>query len=198
MNYIGAFVLVLGFIVVAQLFGVVQRSGEVLVRTRQAMADVLDPELDDDEKERRLQRHALRLIVLFVILVVSGATVLLLPTGLVYLADLAGWLPFDDSIAMALSWEFIACVSVAIIGYVWFVSAQSRRQEGLSTFENRYSATDQLLHQVVFGTIGAQVVFADLEDRVFRRRLTSIDAMRPLFITGLPRSGTTMLLNVLS
>jgi hypothetical protein len=63
-------------------------------------------------------------------------------------------------------------------------------------FENRYSAVDRLLHKLAFSTRQAQIGLADLEDVMFRDRLARQELDRPLFITALPRAGTTLLLEL--
>jgi len=63
-------------------------------------------------------------------------------------------------------------------------------------FENRYSALDRLLHKLAFSTRKAQVGLADVEDVMFRDRLARYELDRPLFITALPRAGTTFLLEL--
>jgi hypothetical protein len=63
-------------------------------------------------------------------------------------------------------------------------------------FEIRYSAVDRLLHHLAFATRKAQIGLADLEDMMFRDRLARHELDRPLFITALPRAGTTLLLEV--
>jgi hypothetical protein len=64
------------------------------------------------------------------------------------------------------------------------------------TFENRYSAVDRLLHKLAFSTRKAQLGLADLEDVMFCDRLVHHELDRPLFITALPRAGTTLLLEL--
>ena len=54
-----------------------------------------------------------------------------------------------------------------------------------------------MLHRLAFSSAGLQVSLADLEDRLFAEKLSSVSAERPVFITSLPRAGTTILLNVL-
>lgn len=61
-----------------------------------------------------------------------------------------------------------------------------------------YSWLDQVLHKVAFKGIGIQKEIADLEDRLFGRNLENISIKKPVFITSLPRAGTTLLLEVLS
>ncbi len=63
-------------------------------------------------------------------------------------------------------------------------------------FENRYSALDRLLHKLAFSTRKAQIGLADVEDIIFRDRLARHELDRPLFITALPRAGTTLLLEL--
>ena len=57
-----------------------------------------------------------------------------------------------------------------------------------------YSPLDRTLHQVAFNTYHAQVSLADFEDRLFSKQLVNCKNERPVFITALPRAGTTLLL----
>jgi len=63
-------------------------------------------------------------------------------------------------------------------------------------FENRYSKLDRALHQVAFNSYSFQVAVSTFEDRWFAKRLSTIDIKRPVFITALPRAGTTLLLEI--
>lgn len=65
-------------------------------------------------------------------------------------------------------------------------------------FQSRYSRWDRLLHKLAFGTVALQKALADLEDRIYAPRLRGIALDRPVFITSLPRAGTTLLLEILS
>lgn len=62
----------------------------------------------------------------------------------------------------------------------------------------RYSAAERLLHRLAFATVPAQKAASDLEDRLFARRFAPIPIDRPVFITALPRAGTTLLLELLA
>jgi hypothetical protein len=61
-----------------------------------------------------------------------------------------------------------------------------------------YSWPDRMLHRVAFSALAAQVAVSDIEDRVFSKRLEPIELRHPVFITALPRAGTTLLLEILS
>lgn len=65
------------------------------------------------------------------------------------------------------------------------------------TFASRYGRLDRLLHDLAFHGIAAQKALAEIEDRVYARRLNGVEIARPVFVTGLPRAGTTLLLEVL-
>ena len=64
-------------------------------------------------------------------------------------------------------------------------------------YVNTYSKIDRALHRMAFASGGIQEAVADIEDRMNRRILARIPLVRPVFITALPRAGTTMLLNLL-
>ncbi len=61
-------------------------------------------------------------------------------------------------------------------------------------FENSYSLADRVLHRLAFATRRLQIDFAETEDR----GLADIPLRPPLFVTGLPRAGTTLLLECIA
>jgi hypothetical protein len=66
----------------------------------------------------------------------------------------------------------------------------------MMAFANRYSALDRALHRLAFLSRPAQLVLADVEERLFEARLAEIVVQTPVFITALPRAGTTLLLEM--
>ena len=66
------------------------------------------------------------------------------------------------------------------------------------TGRNPYSGAERLLHRLAFASVAAQKGAADIEDRLLARRFADIRIDRPVFITSLPRAGTTLLLELLS
>jgi len=62
-------------------------------------------------------------------------------------------------------------------------------------FDERYGGLDRLLYRVAFRAGTAQHALADVENMLYRDALPSAD--EPVFITALPRSGTTILLKLL-
>ncbi len=65
------------------------------------------------------------------------------------------------------------------------------------TFEDRYSWLDRLLHRTAFRAGTAQHALADVEEMIYQDALADIAVEHPVFVTALPRSGTTILLRLL-
>ena len=68
----------------------------------------------------------------------------------------------------------------------------------MSGGRDRYSALDRFLHTLAFTTWAPQLTAADIEKTVYGARLSAIPVERPIFITSLPRAGTTLLLEIFS
>ncbi|MCI0564435.1 MAG: sulfotransferase [Nitrososphaera sp.] len=62
---------------------------------------------------------------------------------------------------------------------------------------DNYSALDKLIHGLAFRKVGLQRSLSHMEDIHHRKDLESIDSSKPVFITSLPRAGTTILLEAL-
>lgn len=66
-----------------------------------------------------------------------------------------------------------------------------------TTSTSRYGLLDRLLHSIAFVHPRLQRVLADIESDLFKSRLQNVAIKRPVFITGLPRAGTTLILELL-
>ena len=64
-------------------------------------------------------------------------------------------------------------------------------------FDDRYGWTDRLLHRVAFRLGIAQRTLADVETTLYRDALQAVSVESPVFLTSLPRAGTTILLRLL-
>ena len=60
----------------------------------------------------------------------------------------------------------------------------------------QYSLLDKILHNIAFSSWSAQAAFSDIEDLFFKTQINNTTIKEPVFISGLPRSGTTLLLNL--
>lgn len=68
----------------------------------------------------------------------------------------------------------------------------------MANFEDKYSFIDKALHYLVFKTIKLQLSLAQNETVDYYEKLQQCNVEKPIFITSLPRSGTTILLDVLT
>ncbi len=63
-------------------------------------------------------------------------------------------------------------------------------------FKSNYSKANKILHRFAFGSQRAQIILADMEDDLYKSRIKGVEIHEPVFITGLPRAGTTTLLDL--
>lgn len=57
---------------------------------------------------------------------------------------------------------------------------------------------ERALHRIAFASVHAQIGLADLGRRAFRVQMQAVTPGPPVFVTALPRAGTTVLLDVLA
>ena len=99
----------------AHFVGLIPKTAEVLARTRESIAVLKDPQLDDDSKERHMQQNAIVLFKLLGLLLLGSAVALLTPFAIIWLADITGLLSLDSSIDMLLRWDFL--LGATVIGF---------------------------------------------------------------------------------
>ncbi len=192
MIYFGASILVIGFILCMKLFGLVEKANKVLILSQDSMAVLRNTDMEDAAKETAMQTNALKLFGLFFTLTLGCAAALGLPIALVWLLSLADIMPFDSVIIFTLSWKFLLA-STLLISLAMLLGGKRKSRHD---FEVRYSFTDRILHYIAFNTTLAQLSLADMEDSLFRKQLEESNNKKPVFITGLPRGGTTLVLDM--
>jgi hypothetical protein len=192
MSWAVATAMALAFVAIFRFLRLIDRGREVF-RIGSAAVDLMrDAKISDLEKERRIQTYSLRLLKLLVILVGGGLTALVLPLLVVWGLGAAAIVDYDEVLAVATSASFLIVGGVvAVLLFWWF-----ERRPGMA-FEHRYSLIDRVLHRVAFATRPAQAALADIESRIFSDALATVRVDRPVFITGLPRAGTTILLEII-
>lgn len=65
-------------------------------------------------------------------------------------------------------------------------------------FSIEYSSLDRLFHRIAFSSPAVQLTAADIENTAFRSVFADFSAARPIFVTSLPRAGTTLALEALN
>jgi len=186
-HWIGAAFLVVCFVVLVRIFGLVEKSKLVVSIARRSLGVIRSTSQDDKAKEVALQRDAMQLFGMFFILSFGGAAAVLLPMGLVWLGGLLGFISLESVLEVALSPVFLIISGVFAI----FVLCLGQKRAAETT---SYSGLDRFLHRVAFNTYVAQIPVANIESYIFAKQLAPCKIDRPVFITALPRAGTTLLL----
>lgn len=193
----GAAFIIIAFGWLLVRFNLVEMAAAVSRESRASVAVMRNPALGDDAKERLMQAAAKAMFGLFAKLTFGLAAALALPMALVWLVSKTGLLSFDQVIAVSLTWPFL----LGGVGVFIVVALDSRRKPApeadtpATSFENNYGRLDRILHKLAFDTPALQLDFAESEDTKLRTRLGNLAPRPPLFITALPRAGTTLLLD---
>lgn len=66
-----------------------------------------------------------------------------------------------------------------------------------TAFQVNYSPLDRLIHRIAFSTPVVQLTAADIERTLFGSDYAAVNPARPIFVTSLPRAGTTVILEAL-
>ncbi|MGL4541725.1 MAG: hypothetical protein ACRCUI_04355, partial [Polymorphobacter sp.] len=193
--WLGAGFIIFGFGWLLARLRLVALARLVAAQSQHSMAVLRDPALNDDAKEALMQAAAKALFALFVKLTAGLAVALALPVALVWAVAQTGIVGFDDVIAVSLTWPFL----LAGVGMFIIVArrplARPAAASATDSFESSYGRLDRLLHRLAFSTRALQLDFAESEDRKLHAQFGAIVPRPPLFITGLPRAGTTLLLD---
>jgi hypothetical protein len=191
MPWLAASLLVAAFLILARLFGLQRKSKHVLDIVSESLTVIRDKEVADEVKEKKLQQRSLELFRLFSVLCLGGAAAVAVPLAVVWLCCRLLPLSFGSVIGVLQSPLFLSLSgSVAVV--VLLLGSHSDAND------YRYPALDKLLHRTAFHTMLAQISIADFEDRIFARQLAHCSAECPVFITALPRAGTTLLLECMA
>jgi hypothetical protein len=67
-----------------------------------------------------------------------------------------------------------------------------------AAFEINYSPLDRLLHRIAFSVPALQLTASSIEESLLNQAYDSVGAAKPIFITSLPRAGTTLFLSMLN
>jgi len=116
MNLLGATLVVIIFAVLVHVVGLLRRTMEVVALSKDSVSVFRNPGLDDEAKEKALQKHAVRLFVLLVLLILGSAVALLAPVGMIWLLGMAGMFSVDGVLDMLQRWDFLIAATVIGVG----------------------------------------------------------------------------------
>ena len=186
--WVVACLLVVAFVALLHAFRLPAKAREGAAMATRSFEIVRDRAMSDEEKERVLQRHALGLFRLAFQLTLGCAVAVFVPFAVLWVADHAGLVSLDAVLGVSFSWPFIVIAGVIALAAMALGSGKEGKGDA------RYSLLDRVLHRIAFATRPAQIAVADFEDRMFAGPMAKASGERPVFIAGMPRAGTTILL----
>lgn len=189
----------LTFIAALRLLKAPEVASRVVATAQDSILVISNRDLTDDEKEARIRRSSARMFKNFFVITGIG----LIATGssalVVWAGAASGFYMIDEAIAMAVGWPFLIGCSISAV-VLWVALDRiggASKQTASASEEVPYSPLDKALHSYAFSA-GRQRRLAALENRLYRRRIDPALAERPVFVTSLPRAGTTIMLNILA
>jgi hypothetical protein len=183
------------FLIAFWLLKITRVSGEALKTSRSAIAALGDKSLDDNAREKIIQSASIKLFGAFISIFIRTVLTLAISVLPIWLAHWTEIARMDVVIDFLSRWDVIAIISVVIIGG-YFILKQAKPYQN-EAFNVNYSKLDRLLHRVAFFSPSVQLTAADMEKMVFGQTFTDIKVEAPIFITSLPRAGTTLMLEAL-
>lgn len=127
MAWIGGFILVLGFLLFLKLFKVVNKSRDVIDVAKISLSTVRNKELSDLEKEKIMQKNAMKMFPLFLWISIGSILALLIPMALVWLLEQIGIMKLDEVIELSLSWLFIGVSLVVSVLIFWIWKIKNKK-----------------------------------------------------------------------
>lgn len=184
------------FLLAIRWLGVVRLARSAVASSQKAVDVLRDKQIDDRQREKELQNASLKLFGFFIGILWRSILALCASFAPILLASLLGLATIEDVIRYLSRWDVIAITTaVFVLGYFLCLRRATSAKKG---FKANYSVLDQLLHRIAFSSPAVQLTAADIEKRVLGSTYGRVAAERPIFITSLPRAGTTILLEALS
>lgn len=198
----------IAFIAVLRGLAAQRHASHAIEVTQDAIGVIADPSLNDDVKEKHVQRASLSLLKSFVTLLAIGIVACICAASFVVGGDRLGLFSIDQAMDISMGWSFILWSSAGAIA-LWialgklgkgFKSARANASTDVETAREEvpYSALDKALHNYAFASPALQIRLSSIEDRLWRRTIAATSAEPPVFVTSLPRAGTTILLELLA
>jgi hypothetical protein len=187
MVYLLSFLFCILFIELFIRWNFLEAIQSVLEFSRKGIFALTSSEMSDDQKEVFIRRQSLDLFKATFSLVAKflGAFLILYA---IY-RFICYFLPTIGEALMLASQSVTVLVGLTAFSmlYVWM-----RR-----SFSKSYNFIDRLLHHLAFSSPFVQKNLIEIENDLFKRQIKSVTSQREVFITGLPRSGTTLMLELL-
>ncbi|WP_147114978.1 sulfotransferase [Tateyamaria sp. syn59] len=187
------------FIWVLRALHAQQVAGGIVTTTQDALSVMMNSDIAEEEKEARVQRASLKLLGGFFRITGIGVAAIGASVLVVWGGAALGFYTVEHVVAVALGWPFLLGSTVAAIA-LWIALDRLRKRsaEGDTRADVPYGPMDRALHDFAFASSERQIRLGSFETKVYRRRIDMDAARRPVFVTSLPRAGTTIMLEGLA
>jgi hypothetical protein len=186
---------ILGFAVVLRKTAIGQVAHSLVAAVLSGVRALFDSELGDHQKEVALRRAALALMGKIWHLSWRFILSLLAAAFPIVAADLVGLARSEDTLGLMLRLDYIVVVSVVAAIVAHLVVRRHRKTPEAGSSDSVYGVADRFVHTLAFSTPGVMKTLAAVDDRVFAAAIGDVHQEPPIFITSLPRGGTTAVLN---
>jgi Sulfotransferase family len=187
MVFLFLFPLCLIFVEMFILLKVMENTQSIFLLSRQALGVLVSKEISDDEKEVFMRKRSLALFkvtIFFTFKFLSIFAFLFAVYFIVnYFSPSYGKIMSDGLYSM----RIVAVLTAGTMLYVWI----------RNSFSRNYNIIERLLHYVAFCSPVVQKSLSELENDMFKAQLKDTRSEREVFITALPRAGTTLILELL-
>jgi hypothetical protein len=125
---VGASCVVIFFTVLIYLLGIIQKTRQTIEISQKAVEIIRDPSISDEQKQQLVQASSLKLFSLLGMLVIFTAVAILIPVGIIWVAELVGLVSLDGVLRLMVRWEFVTAATILGIAVYLALSKWSRRR----------------------------------------------------------------------
>lgn len=125
---VGASSVVIFFTLLIYLLGIIQKTRQTIEISQKALQVIRDPRISDEQKQQLVQASSLKLFSLLAILVIFTAVAILIPVGIIWLAELGGLVSLDGVLGLMVRWEFMLAATAVGIAVYLALSKWARRR----------------------------------------------------------------------
>ena len=160
-----------------------------------AIEILADHTIDEQDKATTIRTLTYQILKNVLLLTLKVGLLLAATAFPFWLADALNLATHQSTVEFASRSDVITLTAVVFVG-IWIVrkktSPASKKTIASSTIP--YSHLDRVVHNIAFGPRILQRILVSLEATLFSNRYRDIPLQKPVFVTSLPRAGTTILL----
>jgi len=189
-EYLIALLFSSSLIILVYQLRVLTLSNHILKTAGNSLIVLTDSSLIDDLKEKELQKNTLTLLKLFILLLLRLSVAILLSVLLIYIFELLYITKVCDIFKILITPMYLIIVFVVMSIAILMFRKNNKRED--------FGLLDKIIHKIAFNSYNFQNIYEKKETKKYKDQLEKIKISQPVFITSLPRAGTTILLEILS